>query len=222
MKILHVIASLAREPGGSSQAGAGMAVVTADMGRDVRICTSDWGGIQDAGDAAYGPPVHRNGVAYRYFSMPRIAIRGLCPDTVRGVPRLIGDVGLVHLHSLYLCRRRNISCVIRPHGTLNPCTYRRKRPWKYILEQMFQDRVNRNAAIVHFSTAGEMGRAAPVVSMRPEIVAPLGGAPERSADGRPGRNARHWPGRRIRPRHRRVQLTLIDAGFALSTQDTCN
>lgn len=194
MKILHVIASLARDLGGPSQACVGMAEAVAALGHDVRICTSMWPGDSDTEDIVAGEAFERNGVTYHYFDGLRPRIRGLSLGMIRALPRLIGDVDLVHLHSLYLahtwatgdiCHRKAIPYVIRPHGTLDPYIYRRKRPRKFVAEQLFQNRVNRNAAAFHFTTQDEMELAAPFVSGRPGFVAPLGVALERFASAPP-------------------------------------
>ena len=190
MKILHVISSLARELGGPSQACVGMAESVAALGHDVRICTSRWDGGRRMVDVQSGVPVLRNGVTYRYFNTPPIQVRGFSPAMVRALPGLIADVDLVHLHSLYLahswatgdiCRRKSIPYIIRPHGTLDPYIWRRRRWRKRIVEAIFQDRVNRNASAFHYTTEEEMTLATPFVSGRPGFVAPLGVNLERFA-----------------------------------------
>lgn len=188
MKVLHVISSLARELGGPSQACVGMAEAVAALGHDVRICTSKFDGFGRTIDAASGVPVHRNGVTYFYYDLlsyyvraPRV--RGLSPGMIRDLPRLIGDVDVVHLHSLYLphswatgdfAHRKGVPYIVRPHGTLDPYIYRRRRFRKWIVETIFQNRVNRHAAAFHFTTQEEMELAAPYIAGRPGFVAPLG------------------------------------------------
>ncbi|MGF1627663.1 MAG: glycosyltransferase [Alphaproteobacteria bacterium] len=183
MKILHVISSLARELGGPSLACVGMAESVAALGHDVRICTTSWDGAGRTVDAPRGRPVQRNGVTYFYYDMLRPHMRGLAPGMIRALPKLIADVDVVHLHSLYLphswatgdiARRRGVPYIVRPHGTLDPFIYRRRRLRKWIVETIFQDRVNRNAAAFHFTTQEEMELASPYVSGRPGFVAPIG------------------------------------------------
>jgi glycosyltransferase involved in cell wall biosynthesis len=183
MKVLHVISSLARELGGPSQACVGMAESVAALGHDVRICTSKYDGPGREVDAPSGQPVHRNGVTYYYYHMPRPHVRGFSPGMIRALPRLIADVDVVHLHSLYLAhtwatgacaRRLGIPYIVRPHGTLDPYIWRRRRVPKWIMERLFQERVNRHAAAFHFTTQEEMELAQPYVSGRPGFVAPIG------------------------------------------------
>ncbi|MEZ5670813.1 MAG: glycosyltransferase [Alphaproteobacteria bacterium] len=203
MRILHVISSLARELGGPSQACVGMAEAVASLGHDVRICTSRWDGAGRLVDATSGVPQDRNGVTYFYYDTPPVQVRGFSPAMVRALPGLIRDVDLVHLHSLYLahswatgdgCHRLGVPYIIRPHGTLDPYIWRRKRWRKRIVETIFQDRVNRNAAAFHFTTQEEMELAAPYIPGRPGFVAPLGVDLDRFADLPPtGRFRRRHP-----------------------------
>jgi glycosyltransferase involved in cell wall biosynthesis len=183
MKILHVISSLARELGGPSQSCPGMARAVAALGHDVRICTSKWDGAGKTVDAPSGQPVMRDGVSYYYYTMPTLRVMAFSPEMVRALPGLVDDVDIVHLHSLYLAhswatgdisRRHGKPYIIRPHGTLDPYIFRRRRWRKRVVEVLFQNRVNRNAAAFHFSTRDEMERSAPYTAGRPGFVAPLG------------------------------------------------
>lgn len=204
MKVLHVISSLARELGGPSKACVGMAEAVAALGHDVRICTSKYDGFGKTVDAESGVPVHRNGVTYFYYDLlsyyvSRPRVRGLAPGMIRALPRLIGDVDVVHLHSLYLphswatgdfARRRGVPYIVRPHGTLDPYIYRRRRFRKWIVETIFQNRVNRNAAAFHYTTQEEMELAEPYTFGRPGFVAPLGVNLDRFADLPPASDLR--------------------------------
>jgi len=115
--------------------------------------------------------------------MRRPHLRGFSLGMIRALPKLIADVDVVHLHSLYLAHswatgdiahRRGVPYIVRPHGTLDPYIYRRRRLRKWIVETIFQNRVNRNAAAFHFTTQEEMELATPYISGRPGFVAPLG------------------------------------------------
>jgi glycosyltransferase involved in cell wall biosynthesis len=64
--------------------------------------------------------------------------------------------------------------LLRPHGTLDPYIHRRHRWRKRVVEHLFQDRVLRQAAAVHYITKEEQELAAPYVHGAPGTVVPLG------------------------------------------------
>lgn len=90
---------------------------------------------------------------------------------------------IVHLHSLYLfhtwatarlCRRFGVPYLLRPHGTLDPFLWRRHRARKAVLEMLFQNRVLREAAAIHYTAEDEQRLAAPYVQGAPGVVVPNG------------------------------------------------
>jgi glycosyltransferase involved in cell wall biosynthesis len=90
---------------------------------------------------------------------------------------------LLHLHSLYLfhdwaagslARRLGKPYLVRPHGTLDPYIFRRRRLKKAIFDLWFQDRVLRDAAAVHYTAEEEMRLAEPYVHGAPGVVIPNG------------------------------------------------
>ena len=101
----------------------------------------------------------------------------------RALPELVRAADLAHIHSLYLfhswaagtiCRRIGVPYIVRPHGTLDPFIHRRRRWRKRIMELWFQNRLLRNAAAIHYTSAEEMRLAEPYVFGAPGAVVPLG------------------------------------------------
>jgi hypothetical protein len=85
----------------------------------------------------------------------------------KGLREKIPDVDIVHIHSLYMfhtalsghnCDKFETPYVICPHGALDPYIYNRHRFRKMFLETLFQNRVTRRAAGIHFITEEEEPR----------------------------------------------------------------
>jgi glycosyltransferase involved in cell wall biosynthesis len=180
MHILHVIGDLAPESGGPAKACVEMAQALARRGHEVTIATTDF-------SPRFGrarpqvPPEPR--VELRVFPLG-FPTRWLASWPLRrALPELIRAADLAHIHSLYLfhswaagtiCRRLDVPYIVRPHGTLDPVIHRRRRWRKRIMELWFQNRLLRNAAAIHYTSAEEMRLAEPYVHGAPGVVVPLG------------------------------------------------
>lgn len=182
MKILHAIATIAARDGGPSKACFEMARAVARRGHDVSIYTTNMDG-PGVLDVPVGEAVERDGVTLRHFPVTFPRFWGTSPDMARALAAAIPEVDVVHLHSLYMfhdkvvgreCRRSGVPYIMRPHGTLDPYLYRRRRLRKTLMELWFQNAVTRNAARIHFTTEEEMQLAEPHVFGVPGIVVPNG------------------------------------------------
>jgi glycosyltransferase involved in cell wall biosynthesis len=180
MRILHVIGDLAPESGGPAKACVEMAQALARRGHEVTIATTDFS--PKLGRAE--PQVPREpGLSVRVFPLG-FPGRWLASWPLRrALPELIGAADLAHIHSLYLfhswaagtiCRRLGVPYIVRPHGTLDPFIHRRRRWRKRVMELWFQNRLLRNAAAIHYTSAEEMRLAEPFVFGAPGVVVPLG------------------------------------------------
>lgn len=180
MRILHVIGDLAPESGGPAKACLEMARAVARRGHQVAIATTDFS--PSRGRAA--PPlvtepgltmhVHRAGFPRTWLASWPLK---------RALEGLVRETDVVHIHSLYLfhswaagtlCRRLGVPYIVRPHGTLDPYIHRRHRWRKRAMELWFQDRVLRDAAAIHYTSAEERRLAEPFVQGAPGVVIPLG------------------------------------------------
>ncbi|MGB0720789.1 MAG: glycosyltransferase [Gammaproteobacteria bacterium] len=182
MKILHVIGSMSVHDGGPTQAVRDMARAVADLGHEVWIYSTD--------AARHGEPAHPLGVdvecgkaRIRYFANahPRPWLRS--PALNQALTETIPGCDLVVIHSLYhyhswraaaLSRRFSVPYVIRPHGTLDPFIWRRRRWLKIFFEYWFQNRDLRAAAALHYTTEQERELARPYVRGSDGFVVPLG------------------------------------------------
>ncbi len=174
MKILHVTASLDRKDGGPTVACLGMAAMMARQGHIVSIVTTDEGVV--AADAAPG-------VAIEALPLSPPARLRISWPLDRRLDEAVRDADIVHLHSLYLfhdwsaarhCRRQHKPYIVRPHGTLDPYIWRRRRWRKFAAETAFQNAVLRDAAGLHYTTEEEWRLALPHAHNDRGYVASIG------------------------------------------------
>ena len=180
MQILHVIGDLAPESGGPAKACVEMARAVARRGHEVVIATTDFSPALGRAAPRIAP---EPGLAVHVFPLgfPRPWLASW--PLRRALPELISAADVAHLHSLYLfhswaagtlCRHLGVPYVVRPHGTLDPVIRRRRRWRKRVMELWFQDRLLRDAAAIHYTSAEEMRLAEPFVHGAPGVVVPLG------------------------------------------------
>ena len=178
MRILHVIGDLAPHSGGPAKAGFEMARAVARRGHEVAIYTTDFGQRADAPREQV-----RDGVRLRYFPLqaPRIWLASwpLRAALIRDLP----GFDLLHLHSLYLfhdwaagnlARRIAKPYIVRPHGSLDPYIFERRRLKKILFDLWFQNRVLADASVIHYTAEDEMKLAEQYVHGAPGVVIPNG------------------------------------------------
>lgn len=182
MRILHVIQDLAPGSGGPVEACLGMARAMRRRGHEVIIHTTNWdrGGFHPTsrGEAAgvEGIAIHRH----------RVQLHGPWPLSLplaRALGEAVPKADAVHVHALYLfhdlvawrlCRRHGVPYIVQPHGSLDPYIHRRHRWRKALVERLFQNRMLRDAAAIHYTAEEEMRLAAPYAQGAPGAVVPLG------------------------------------------------
>ena len=185
MRILHVIPTMSARYGGPAKACGEMSMAVKDRGHHVEIFTTNYDGFGGYVEPSVGPlSERREGVTVHTFPVD------LPPDYFRisrplasALNENLQKFDLVQVHSLYLfttlatgffARRHKVPLIIRPHGTLDPYIYPRHRGRKWVVEQLYQNRIFKRAAAVHYTTAEERDLAAPYTFNRPGFVAPLG------------------------------------------------
>lgn len=182
MKILHLMASLARQFGGPSKACFEMANALAQRGHKISLFTTNMDGSYDMTISDLGHNIHSE-VDIRLFQVnwPRFWKPSI--GMAAALKREIQNFDVVHIHSLYLfhnlvggyyCRKYGVPYIIRPHGTLDPFLYKRHRFRKKIMEMLFENRNLKNADAIHFTTKEEMELAKPYIFGAPGIVIPNG------------------------------------------------
>lgn len=201
IRILHVIASLSERTGGPAKAAFDMARAVAKRDHRVAIYTTDRA-VEPDGTIRLNEPVERDGVEIRVFRehFPRTFATSL--PLMRALASAIPQADVVHLHSLYLfhvwaaarlCRRHGVPYLLRPHGTLDPYLWQRHRWRKRALELLFQDRVIRGAAALHYTAEEEMALATPYVHGAKGVVIPNGLDLADYPEVPPGRLRAHYP-----------------------------
>ena len=196
MRILHAISNLSPQAGGPPKAGLGMARAIARRGHDVAIYTTNFDGASDL-DVPLGEPVDIGGVEVRYHPVHFPRFWETSFPLGRALASDAGRFDLMHLHSLYMyhdyaggraARRAGVPYIVRPHGTLDPYIWKRRRSRKALFEAWFQNRVLAGAAALHYTTDDEWRLAAPVARNPNGFVVPNGldmdefaGLPEKGA-----------------------------------------
>jgi glycosyltransferase involved in cell wall biosynthesis len=178
MKLLHVIADLARNTGGPSKAVVDMALAVRPLGHELSIFATDFGGQSVPLEAARAA-----GVDIRLFPVRFPQFWKRSPQLRQALAVAIPTSDLVLIHSLYLyhcwiaadlCRRHAVPYIVRPHGTLDPYLHRRHRLRKTVMEVVFQNRVLEHAAAIHYTSDDERRLAAPYARNVSAEVVPLG------------------------------------------------
>jgi len=160
----------------------GMARAMARRGHDVAIYTTNFNGTDNL-DVPLGVPLDSGGVTVKYFPVHAPRFWETCLPLGRALRADAGKFDLMHLHSLYMyhdragaaaARRAGIPYIVRPHGTLDPYIFKRRRTRKAVFEWWFQNRVLEQAAALHYTTEDEWRLAAPVSRNTYGFVVPNG------------------------------------------------
>jgi glycosyltransferase involved in cell wall biosynthesis len=187
MRVLHVVGSLAARTGGPAVAARELARVSSEHGVPSAIFATDAAHPAAAlkGEAvAPDDLVEGDGeVRARLFPVRRPYRLVYSPDLGKALLAEIGDFQAVHIHSLYLypqraaglaARRRKVPYVVSPHGALDPWLRRRGRVQKGAAELVWQRRMLRRAAALHFTSEEESRLARDVAPGVPRFIVPLG------------------------------------------------
>jgi len=157
MRILHALADLDRRKGGPAVACLGLAEVMAHRGHEVRIVATDRG-------FAPGEMARTPGVEIEVYPGSWPAFFGTSWGLRRRLAEVVREADVVHLHSLYLfhdwvcahyCWCHDRPYIVEPHGTLDPYIYDRHRWRKSVVDILFQNRVLRRAAGLHYTAEDE-------------------------------------------------------------------
>jgi glycosyltransferase involved in cell wall biosynthesis len=182
MRILHVIADLARERGGPAEACVQLARGLAELGHQVEVLATDRG-ESEGGTPWWKEIVDGTRLDIRLYPLQFPRFFATSFPLARALAKAVPAADVVHLHSLYLfhdlvtglhCRRFGIPYIVRPHGTLDPYIHRRHRGRKLAVEFLFQNRVLERAAAIHYTTEEEMRLAAPHARNAKGFVVPIG------------------------------------------------
>jgi glycosyltransferase involved in cell wall biosynthesis len=185
MRILHVIPTISARYGGPAKACGEMSMALADRGHEVEIYTTNYDGFGGYVQPSVAPlSDRRSDITVRTFpvDVPPDYFR-ISRPLARALNEALPAIDVLHVHSLYLfttlasgffAHRHKVPLILRPHGTLDPYIYPRHRGRKFVVEWLYQNRMFKRAAAVHYTTEEERTLAAPYTFGRPGFVAPLG------------------------------------------------
>ncbi|HEY3728968.1 MAG TPA: glycosyltransferase [Solirubrobacteraceae bacterium] len=105
------------------------------------------------------------------------------PELYRAACQLASTSDVVHLHNLWqfpqyagyrAARRAGAPYIVSPHGALDPYLRRHGRGRKWLSTLLYQERLLRDAALIHVTTGAEAELIADVVPGVPRVVVPCG------------------------------------------------
>jgi len=182
MKILHVIGYFSPKYGGPPKACLEMACAQAELGKEVFIFTTNMDSHGTL-DVPLDNPVYVKGAILRYFPIQYPKFWGTSFPMARALREIIQKVEIVHIHVPYLfhaamaamyCCEFGVPYVFQPHGAFDPYIYNRHRYRKWIVEKLYQNKINRRASCILYNTEEEKRLAEQYTFGTPGVVVPIG------------------------------------------------
>ena len=177
LRVLHVIASMAAEWGGTATAVTGLTKALGDVGVHSEIVTTT---SASEGPLLATPHLTRHcferGLGARVWS-------GYSPALAAHLERAIGDFDIVHVHGIWhfggwlaarLAKRKGVPYVVSLRGELDGRRLRHKRLKKRLYRALLLDAMLRNANALHAVSAAECEHVAQLGLKTPVFVCPNG------------------------------------------------
>src|SRR5947207_6593750 len=182
MKALHVIPSVSPRYGGPSQALAQMCKALIALGVNTQIASTD---AEPGGRIAVDleKPTTHEGVPAIFFKKQWSEAFKYSPDLAHWLSESVSRFDVVHIHAVFshaclaaarACRRHGIPYIIRPLGTLDPWSMRRRPLRKRLLWHLGVGQMLRDAAAIHYTTAEERRQAEDSLRLDHGVVIPHG------------------------------------------------
>lgn len=181
MNILHVITSIYKDGGGTSEVVPRICLSQKDNGNDVTLAVlNDNMPISLTGENAIN-----QGVKIIKFQRDTIYPHyiGISSDMKKGIASLVHNSDLIHLHGLWQapcwyaaseCRKQNKPYVIMPHGFLNPERLKISYFKKRIIAWLIENRNLNNAAGLIATSESEMKGLRSYGLKNPIHIMPIG------------------------------------------------
>jgi len=182
IRVLHVIPSIAPRYGGPSQAVLEMCRALQEQRVQLLIATTDADG-ESRLPVVVGSPVDYRGVLAIFFTRQCSEAFKYSYPLARWLGANVKRFNVVHIHAVFshacmaaarLCRRHAIPYIVRPLGTLDPWSMRRKPLRKRFLWDLGVGQMLRRAAAIHYTTAEERQLAEDSLQLARGVVIPLG------------------------------------------------
>lgn len=190
MNILHVIPSVSPAHGGPSHAIAMLERALTAAGVCVTTATTNDDG---PGRTLSSPPASVNGAA-RAYARKWVEFYKVAPGLTLWLWSNARRFDVIHIHALFsfpsvaaavIARLRGVPYIVRPLGTLTAYGVTRRRPllkrWSLWL---FEERILRHAAAVHFTSGAELDEAKSLGAPFRAAVIPLAVEREPCGDAR--------------------------------------
>lgn len=183
MRVLHVIPSVSGSSGGPGKAIVQIEQTLSAKGVEVVTITTDDDGAGKRLPVELEKTTSQKGVSRIYFPMQTQAYKISLPLR-RWLQKEINNFDLVHVHAVFsfapvmaalIARKNKVPYIIRPLGVLNNYGMTKRRSWfKRISLGIFEGRLLRDAAAIHFTSEQERIEAESLGIKLRSVVLPLG------------------------------------------------
>ncbi len=193
MKILHVIPAVAERYGGPSKAIVEMCRSLQDLGITPTIASTDADG-RDRLTVQLGAPTYFENVPAVFFARQFSEGLKVSFPLAKWLRSNVNHFGVVHIHAVFshsslaaaaACRSRSVPYLVRPLGSLDPWSLKRKRLRKRLLWQLGVKKMLACAVAIHYTTGEERRLVEESLSTSRGVVVPLGVGEEFFADNSP-------------------------------------
>ena len=179
MRILHVIASVHKAGGGTSEVVPRLARAQKELGHDVALAVAHQGEVSDSAREAFAA-----GVVYKPYPRLRfLSALGFSPELRKALKELVAKSDIVHIHGLWQApvwyaareaRRQEKPYVMMPHGSLGSAALQVSK-WKKKLIGLLVERRNLNRSSGLVATAASEAERFRVYGLdRPTHIMPIG------------------------------------------------
>jgi len=179
-KVLHVIPSVAPRYGGPSQAIYTMCRALQEEGTEILIATTNADGSGEV-PVALGERVIYQGVGTIFFARQWSEALKYSRPLALWLEDNVKDFDLAHIHAVFshacvaaarACRKRHVPYLVRPLGTLDPWSLKRKSARKRLFWHLGVNRMLRGAAAIHYTTEEEQRLAEANLKLTGGVVVP--------------------------------------------------
>ena len=180
--MLHVIPAIASRYGGPSYAVTALAKALIQRDVHVVIATTDADGAGRL-SVPIDTPTERNRIPIRYFPRQCSEAFKYSRPMARWLKENVENFDLVHIHAIFshssvaaykACKEKDIPYIVRPLGTLDPSTIRRKALRKRLFQIAWGRDMLSCAAKIHYSTNREKELVESSLGTSGGIVVPIG------------------------------------------------
>ena len=180
MKILHVISSLPKTGGGTSEIIPKICAEQVRVGLDVAIAYRDVGSLSDSAREAETVGVRLVSFNAAAFPLSRISFSS---GMMRGLGALVKEADVVHVHggwlfavwwAVHCARKYHKPYVMMPHGSLEPERLKISKWKKRIVGWLFDRRAYKHAAAAWVTAESEIAGVRRYGATCPIAVMPLG------------------------------------------------